>query len=77
LFLIDGRRANVVLVGARDNPKGAVLVVPGESAGQVQTQPLQSALALFHPGFAVNVLCMQERIFGKSGLKPPKETARP
>ena len=73
LCLVDGRRANVVLVGARDNPKGAVLVLPGESAGQVQTQPLQLALPLLDPDFALSVLCMQERVFGTSGLKPPSE----
>ena len=67
----------MVLVGARDNSKGAVLVLPGEGTGQVQALPLQSGWAWLQPGQALDVLCMQERIFGKSGLAPPKETANP
>jgi hypothetical protein len=75
--LADGRHANVVLVGARDNPKGAVLVLPGETVGQVQTEPLQSAWVRLRPDHALGVLCMQERAFGKNGLKAPTETASP
>jgi hypothetical protein len=67
----------VVLVGARDNPKGAVLVLPGEAAGEVEAVPLSSGLAWLSPGQALDLLCMQERIFGKSGLTPPRETATP
>jgi len=72
LQLTDGRAANVVLVGSRQNAKGAVLLVPG-SQGQVQTLPLSSGLEFLHPQHVVDVLLLQERAFGPSGLVPPKE----
>lgn len=68
LALTDTRQANIVLVGARQNPKGAVLVLPGEAGAPVQTAPFPTALALVHPANAVEILCMQERVFGNSGL---------
>lgn len=61
-----------MLVGARQNPKGAVLVLPGEAGGPVQAVPLPMALAMLHPADAVAIFCVQERAFGKSDLpKPP------
>ena len=74
LSLVDGRQANVVCVGSRENPKGTVLVLPEEGTGQVQTVDLSSGLEWLHPGHVLEVLCMQERAFGKSGLRPPKDT---
>lgn len=75
LSLVDGRQANVVCVGSRENPKGAVLVLPEEETGQVQTMQLSSGLERLYPCHVLEVLCMQERAFGKSGLHPPKDTA--
>jgi len=70
--LLDNRQANIVLVGARQNPKGAIVVLPGEAGGAVQTLPLSMALNLIHPAHVIEILCMQERAFGGSGLpKPP------
>lgn len=73
LNLTDERRGNVVVVGARQNPKGAVLVLPGESDGQVQTFALSDAVGLMHPSQVIDILCIQERAFGQSGLTPPCE----
>jgi hypothetical protein len=71
LTLTDNRQGNIVLVGARQNPKGAVLVLPGDAGGPVQTVPLLMALTLVHSANAVEILCMQERAFGSSGLPKP------
>ncbi|NIA14632.1 MAG: hypothetical protein GWP08_11180 [Nitrospiraceae bacterium] len=73
LAFLDGRQGNVVLVGARDNPKGAVLVIPSEVAGEVETFPLDAGIRYLSEGAIVDVLCMQARAFGSSGLKPPAE----
>ena len=64
-----------MLVGARSNPKAAVLVVPAQEAGKIQTIPLSAGLDSLHPQTLVDILSMQERIFGKSGLTLPLETA--
>ncbi|HNR36019.1 MAG TPA: hypothetical protein PKO36_12620 [Candidatus Hydrogenedentes bacterium] len=46
--------------------------MPGEAGGAVQTLPLSMALNLIHPAHVIEILCMQERAFGGSGLpKPP------
>jgi hypothetical protein len=68
VLLTDGREGNFVLVGPRQNPKGAVVVLPGNASGEVQTIPLGAALPLLHPGNVFEILCVQERAFGKSGL---------
>jgi hypothetical protein len=49
-------------------------VLPEEGTSQVQTMDLSSGLEQLHPGHVLEVLCMQERAFGKSGLRPPKDT---
>lgn len=72
LQLSDGRAANVVLVGSRQNAKGAVLLVPGIQ-GQVETFPLSSGLDVLHPQHVIDILLLQERAFGLTGLVPPKE----
>lgn len=73
LSLTDNRQGNIVLVGPRQNPKGAVLVLPGEAGGPVQTVPLAMALALVSAAYTVEILCMQERAFGGNSLpKPPQ-----
>lgn len=73
LTLPDGRVCNVVLVGARQNPKGAAVVLPGEGGAGPQTMMLAGALTLFHPRQLTDILCTQERVFGQSNLPPPGE----
>ncbi|MCX5757985.1 MAG: hypothetical protein NTU83_05685 [Candidatus Hydrogenedentes bacterium] len=73
LTLTDSREGNVVLVGARQNSKGAVLVLPGDAGGPVQTVPLPMELTLVHSANVVEILCMQERAFGSSDLPKPSD----
>ena len=68
--LLDGREGRIVLVGSRDNPKGAMLVLLAEGAGGAQAVALSQALSALHPRQVVEVLCAQERAFGASGLNP-------
>ena len=72
LQLIDGRPANVVLVGARDNPRGAAVAVRRADTGAVETVPLAALYDALHPMDLTAVLCMQERVFGASPLPPPE-----
>lgn len=71
----DGRPGNVVLVGPRANPKGATLVLPPEGGGQLKTLPLREGVSLLHPATVVEIICMQERVFGESGLMSPFEAS--
>jgi len=68
--LRDGREGKVVLVGSRDNPKGAMLVLPSEDGQGAQALALQDCVRFLHPRYLVDILCAQERTFGSSGLKP-------
>lgn len=70
---MDGRRGNVVLVGPRENPKGAVAVVPGGEGEPPATHLLTDALNLLHPQQLTEVVCMQERAFGGFRLPAPVE----
>lgn len=67
---LDGRVGSVVLVGPRNNPKAAVVVVAGEKSGPVTTMPLPDALEMLHPSVLIDILASQERAFGTSGLHP-------
>ncbi|MFP4500968.1 MAG: hypothetical protein ACLFTT_08210 [Candidatus Hydrogenedentota bacterium] len=71
LTLTDGRKGNVVLVGARTNPKGAALVLPGESGEAPMTVMLKDGLDRMYPQQMLELLCMQERSFGTAGLPAP------
>jgi len=66
----DGRAGSVVLVGSRNNAKGAVVIMPADNGGAVKTIPLAEALDAFHPATVVDIVAMQERAFGNSGLQP-------
>lgn len=70
LALTTGERARVVIVDARENPKGAVIVTTG--AGGVETKPLESQLDRLSPAAVAEILCVQERLFGSSGLPKVK-----
>lgn len=69
--LTTGVAARVVVVGPRQNPKGAVLVIAG-GAGDLQTQPLYEQPDFIAPQQLAEVLCMQERLFGEQKLPPPR-----
>ena len=73
LTLPDGRRGNVVLVGGRNNPKGAAIVLPGDGGGAPQTLPFAENAGLLHPQQAAELVCMQERAFGTGGLPRPTD----
>ena len=73
LASLEGQRCNVVVVDASGNPKGAVLVVPQGTDGEVSTAPFDKSLAQVHAANAIDVLCMQERAFGEAGLPPLPE----
>ncbi len=73
--LTDGRAGSVVLVGARENPKGAALVFSGGTESDVETVPLTESLHLLSPVQIIEILCMQERVYGTSGLTPPAQFA--
>ncbi len=72
--LVDGRQANIVLVGPRNNPKGAVLVMPPQGNGPLPTLPLTEGLELLHPEAVIDIFAMQERAFGEAGLESPFES---
>jgi hypothetical protein len=63
--------ARVVLVGPRSTPKGAVLVTATPEAGQLNTQPFHDCLARVPAAHVVEVVCMQERLFGDAKLPAP------
>lgn len=68
----DGRKATVVLVGARSNPKGAALVLSSGGADQsVTTEPIAQRLDLLTAKQVIDIVTMQERVFGNLGLPSP------
>ena len=69
LRLTDDRVAKVVVVGSRETPKGAMIVcATSEEATSVETLSLSEAAPQIHPGNIVEIMCLQERIYGNSGL---------
>ncbi len=73
LTLADGRRANVVVVGATSNEKGAAIVIPPSVSGApAETILLPAGNFLLHPWHRLEVICMQERCFGTFGLPRPE-----
>ena len=72
LKLGDGDAANIVLLGGRDNPKGAVLVTASQG-GAPDKRALGSVLDLLSPKQTIEILCMQQRAFGSSAHLPPPD----
>ena len=70
--LMDGRPARVALLGPRNAPKGAVVIV-ADGETEVTTLSLIECLHLLSPEHIIDTICMQERVFGESGLKPPDQ----
>lgn len=65
-----------MVIGPRDNPKGAVLVIPAAAGGnQVETIALLDGAGLMHPSHVVEAMSLQERAFGSSGLPAPAGAA--
>lgn len=75
LTLGDGRPAVAALVAGRDNPRGASLVVAPPEGGAPAPVALSEGLAMVRPADLIEVLCMQERCFGLSGLPLPEGVA--
>ncbi len=73
LKLGSGNAANIVLMGGRDNPKGAVLVTATQG-GPPEKRPLGGILDLLSPRQTIEVLCMQQRAFGPSTYIPSPDT---
>ena len=70
LTFLNGKRATVALVGPAENPKGA-MVIPSPVSGQSSAaQPLVDFMDLLSPAQMIDILCAQERLFGKCGLEP-------
>jgi hypothetical protein len=72
LKLGDGNAANIVLLGGRDNPKGAVLVTAARG-GSPEKRVLGGVLELLSPRQAIEILCMQQRAFGSCTHLPPPD----
>lgn len=69
--LPGGRAGKAVVVGPREHPKGAMIVYPDQQTGEVKKAPLTAFVEHLPPWELLEVYCMQERIFGGSGLNPP------
>jgi hypothetical protein len=70
-IIVDGKApARVVLVGPRSTPKGAVLVTTASPGAQLATEPFFECVDRVAAGQLVEVICMQERLFGQSKLPP-------
>lgn len=69
------RTSRIVLVAGRDNPMGAMLAVVPNGQSRPEVVPLAEALELLGPQDVIEILCMQERVYGDSGLEPPEDVA--
>ena len=67
---INGDKGSVAIVGDRSNPKGAMILVP-QAGGDPEKRALSDALDLLHPQQVIEIVCMQERVFGSLGLTSP------
>jgi hypothetical protein len=71
--LLDGRNGNAVIVGARSNPKGAVIVAKGADSEIPETVSLSQCLDALIPTGLIDILCMQKRLHGEGGITSPAE----
>ncbi len=62
-----------MLVGEREHPQGAMIVLPGEKGTQPPPVALSEHVGLIHPKHVIDILCMQERVFGTQGLPAPDD----
>ena len=70
LTLTDGQPAKVAVVGPPENTRGAAMVFE-DANGATSTVSLDSASHLLYPWHLIDIICMQERAFGKHGLPEP------
>ena len=66
--LTTGQHGKVVIVGPRENPKGAIIVLGGEGGGVMDAKPLDAHLDHLAPATVAEIVCTQERVFGAAGL---------
>ena len=71
LTLSDGRPASVTLSGPRDDPNGAIVALPSQGSDGPQTVMLGDFLDRLAPEKTIELLCIQERVFGSSQLEAP------
>ena len=58
----------MVIVGPRENPKGAIIVLGGEGGGVMDAKPVATHLDHLTPATVAAIVCTQERVFGAAGL---------
>lgn len=73
MTLPNGWVGNVVLVGARSNAKGAAMILPGPEGSGPKTILLQDGISFLHSRQLIDILCMQERVFGECRLPAPEK----
>lgn len=66
--LTTGQHGKVVIVGPRENPKGAVIVLGGAGGGVMDAKPVDAHMDHLSPGVVAEIICTQERVFGSAGL---------
>lgn len=66
--LTTGQHGKVVIVGQRENPKGAVIVLGGSGGGVMDAKPVDAHLDHLSPAAVAEIIWMQERVFGSAGL---------
>ncbi|MCH7908948.1 MAG: hypothetical protein IIB38_04960 [Candidatus Hydrogenedentes bacterium] len=71
LSLADGCTGNAVVVGGRDNPRGAVIVFAKEGSDKPESVSLAEASVLIGPQDIIDILAIQERLHGTRGLTRP------
>lgn len=72
---VEGLDGSAVIVGGRENPRGAVLVLPPSEGAEAESILLADSMGHLRPDQVVDIVCMQERLHGESGLNPPADLA--
>lgn len=68
---VDGLKGSAVIVGGRDNARGAVLVLPPSEGAEPESATIADASDRLSPDQIIDIACMQERLHGASGMDPP------
>lgn len=74
ITLTDGRSGTAVIVGPRNHPKGASLIVADES-GQASNVPLRNTPDLVGVQDMIDILGMQEQTFRSAASGPEPGSA--
>ncbi len=67
--LTDGRKGVVVLIGKYGKEQHAVIVFQKEG-GEREIIPIEKLLDFFTPEDLIDILCVQERVFGERRIIP-------